>query len=119
MEIEMVRSGGKSPSKAAKPPGMAEEAAERHADVTDRVDLQLGPGGRIVIPAAFRKAMQVEIGDRLMARVVDGELRVITPAMGVKRAQKLVRETIPGNDSLVDTLMEQRRREFEREMEDG
>ena len=85
----------------------------------DRVKLRLGPGGRIVIPAVFRKAMQVSEGDRLMARVVDGELRLITPKMGVRLAQKMVRESIPGTDSLADSLIEERRREFEREFGDG
>ena len=64
----------------------------------ERLDLQLGPGGRVVIPAVFRKAMQVKEGDRLMARVVDGELRLITPEMAIRLAQKMVRETIPGDD---------------------
>ncbi len=112
----MARSGKKAPSKSG---GLAEDAAEWRAELPERLDLQLGPGGRVVIPAVFRAAMQVKEGDRLMARVVDGELRLITPRMGVKLAQKMVRETIPGDDSLVDTLLEERRREFEREMEDG
>jgi AbrB family looped-hinge helix DNA binding protein len=77
------------------------------------------PGGRIVVPAAFRKAMQVKEGDRVMARVVDGELRVITPAMGIRLAQKMVRETIPGNDSLADELIADRRREVEQEFGNG
>jgi AbrB family looped-hinge helix DNA binding protein len=98
--------------RAKKPAGgLAEEATDFEAALPDRIDLQLGPGGRVVIPAMFRKAMQVKEGDRLMARVVDGELRLITPHMGIRLAQKIVRETIPGNDSLVDTLMENRRRE--------
>src|SRR4051812_43387035 len=86
--------------------GLSEEAAKwyaEQADRTERLDLQVGPGGRIVIPAAFRKAMQVKEGDRVMARVVDGELRVITPAMGVRLAQKMVRESIPDGPSLIDT----------------
>jgi len=91
--------------------GFAEEATKFDAGVSDRLDLTLGPGGRVVIPAVFRKAMQVTEGDRLMARVVDGELRLITPQMGIRKAQKIVRETIPGDESLVDTLMENRRRE--------
>jgi len=91
--------------------GFAEETTKFDATIPDRLDLTLGPGGRVVIPAAFRKAMQVKEGDRLMARVVDGELRLITPQMGIRKAQKIVRETIPGNESLVDTLMENRRRE--------
>ena len=73
----------------------AEDAAKFVANVPDRIDLQLGPGGRIVIPAVFRKAMQVKEGDRLMARVVDGELRLITPEMGIRKAQKMVRSLFP------------------------
>ena len=99
--------------------GFAEDAAEFEASIPERIDLQLGPGGRVVIPAVFRKAMHVKEGDRLMARVVDGELRLITPKMGVRLAQKIVRETIPDGPSLVDTLIEQRRREVEDEFGDG
>jgi bifunctional DNA-binding transcriptional regulator/antitoxin component of YhaV-PrlF toxin-antitoxin module len=87
--------------------------------IPERLDIQLGPGGRIVIPAVFRDAMQVEEGGRLMARIVDGELRLITPEMGVRKAQKLVRAMIPPGVSLVDDLIEERRREFQRELEDA
>jgi bifunctional DNA-binding transcriptional regulator/antitoxin component of YhaV-PrlF toxin-antitoxin module len=99
--------------------GFGEDAAEFVANVPDRIDLQLGPGGRVVIPAIFRKAMRVKEGDRLMAHVVDGELRLITPEMGIKLAQKIVRETIPGDESLVDTLIEMRRREVADEFDEG
>ena len=81
----------------------------------ERVDVHADGAGRVVIPAIFRAAMQVKEGDRLMARVVDGELRLITPRTAVRLAQRLVRETIPGDDSLADALIEERRREFERE----
>ncbi len=63
--------------------------------------------------------MQVKEGDRVMARVVDGELRVLTPATGIRLAQKIVRESIPGNDSLADSVIEDRRREFEDEFGHG
>lgn len=114
MILETVMPRAKKPGV----PGFADGTLEWDSAVPDRLDLQLGPGGRIVIPAVYRKAMQVKEGDRVMARVVDGELRLITPAMGVKLAQKIVRETIPGNDSLVDSLLEDRRREFLREIAD-
>lgn len=99
--------------------GFAESASDWDSGVPERLDVQVGPGGRVVIPAVFRDAMQVKDGDRLMARVVDGELRLITPLMAVRLAQKLVRETIPGDGSLVDALMEYRRREFADELADG
>jgi bifunctional DNA-binding transcriptional regulator/antitoxin component of YhaV-PrlF toxin-antitoxin module len=114
------RPGKPAVSKQAAPEGFAEAADSWQPELPERLDLKLGPGGRVVIPAVYRKAMQVNEGDRLMARVVDGELRLITPGMAVRAAQKLVRETIPGDDSLADALIEERRREFEREMsEDG
>lgn len=91
----------------------------RPAELPERLDVQLDSAGRVVIPAVFRSAMQVKEGDRLMARVIDGELRLITPLMAVRLAQKMVRETIPGDDSLADALIEERRREFEREMAGG
>lgn len=87
--------------------------------IPERIAVQLDSAGRVVIPAVYRNAMQAKEGDRLMARVVDGELRLITPAMAVKLAQKLVRETIPGDDSLADALIEERRREFAHEMSGG
>ena len=54
-----------------------------------------------------------------MASVEDGELRLITPAMAVKLAQKMVREDIPGDDNLVDALMEYRKEELENEFGNG
>jgi AbrB family looped-hinge helix DNA binding protein len=101
------------------PGGFAEGQKGFESEVPERLDLKLGPGGRVVIPAAYRKAMQVEEGDRLMARVVDGELRLITPKMGIKLAQKMVRETVRGKESLIDTLMEMRREELEDELGSG
>jgi bifunctional DNA-binding transcriptional regulator/antitoxin component of YhaV-PrlF toxin-antitoxin module len=103
-------------------PGSAKKGAREgtaHVGVPERLFIQMGPAGRIVIPVAFRDAMEAKEGDTLMASVVDGELRLITPRMGVKFAQKLVRETIPGDDSLADALIEERRQEVEREMADG
>jgi hypothetical protein len=50
--------------------------------------------------------------------MVDGELRLITPAMAVERAQRLVQELIPGDDSLADSLIADRRREAAKETAD-
>lgn len=84
-----------------------------------RARLRLDSAGRLLVPVEFRRAMQIAEGDELMARVVDGELRLITPAMAVKRAQKLVRELIPGDESLADSLIADRRREAAKESTDG
>jgi AbrB family looped-hinge helix DNA binding protein len=100
-------------------PEALESERDQDAGLPEPSLLQMGPAGRVVIPVAFRDAMHVKEGDRLMVTIADGELRLITPRMSVKRAQKIVRETIPGDDSLADSLIEERRREFESEMTDG
>lgn len=96
--------------------GSAKEAEQAP---TPRTRLTLDSAGRIVIPAEFRRAMGAGNGSELLARVVDGELRLVTPEMAVKRAQKLVRELVPGDESLVDSLIADRRREAAQEASDG
>jgi AbrB family looped-hinge helix DNA binding protein len=81
--------------------------------------LRLGPDGRVVIPAAFREALDVSDGDTLIASVVDGELHLLTIPAAIRRAQAIVRQHVPEGVSLVDELLEDRRREVEREQRDG
>jgi AbrB family looped-hinge helix DNA binding protein len=81
--------------------------------------LRLGPDGRIVIPAAFREALGLSEGDTLIASVDDGELNLLTRRAAVRRAQAIVRQFVPEGVSLVDELIEDRRREVEREQKDG
>ena len=75
--------------------------------------VKVGEGGRVVIPATLRKAMGVSIGDELIVRLVDGELRMLTPRQAVRLAQSLVRQFVPKGSRLVDELIEERRKEDE------
>ncbi|MDP3895048.1 MAG: AbrB/MazE/SpoVT family DNA-binding domain-containing protein [Mesorhizobium sp.] len=94
-----------APFKAAEPPptGFA------------RVQLRIGDGGRVVIPADMRAALGVKPGDTLVARVVDGELSLMSQKSAVRRAQQLVRRFVPEGVSLVDELIAERRAEAARE----
>ena len=103
-------------SKTPDRPSVTSKPTSHSADL--RARLTLDAEGRISIPPALRAAMAVADGDEVIARVVDGELRVATPAMAVKRVQKMVRELIPGNDSLADSLIADRREEAAREARD-
>jgi AbrB family looped-hinge helix DNA binding protein len=77
------------------------------------VKTKIGPGGRIVIPAHYRKTIGVQVGDEIVL-ILDGEgVRVMTPRQAVKRAQDLVRKYIPGGTSLAAELIEERRKETE------
>lgn len=79
--------------------------------------LQIGAGGRIVIPAEIRSAMGIGEGDIVLARVVDGELRLLSQEAAIRKAQEVVRKHVPEGVSLVDELIAERRADARREAE--
>jgi AbrB family looped-hinge helix DNA binding protein len=76
-----------------------------------KVMAKLGEGGRLVIPAEYRKALGVETGDELVLILEDKTMRVLTPREAIKRAQAVVRSYVPEGHSLSDELIADRRRE--------
>ncbi|MEO6042298.1 MAG: AbrB/MazE/SpoVT family DNA-binding domain-containing protein [Tepidiformaceae bacterium] len=52
--------------------------------------VKVSAGGRIVIPAAFRKELGFKPDDDLLIELEDGCLRLRTRAQGLKRAQEIV-----------------------------
>lgn len=76
---------------------------------------KIGPNGRIVIPAACRKALGVGPGDELLMRIEDGELRLYTQTQAIRRIQALAKKYVPEGVSMVDELLADRRREVARE----
>ncbi|WP_366949823.1 AbrB/MazE/SpoVT family DNA-binding domain-containing protein [Immundisolibacter sp.] len=77
-------------------------------------EIQLGAQGRLVIPAALRKALHLQPGDRLIARQ-EGDALVLERREAIgKRLQDRFRH-IPKQTSLVDELIAQRRSEAAKE----
>lgn len=72
-------------------------------------------GGRLQIPAAFRRELGISDGDVVMMRVQDGELRLWTRDAAIRRAQEMYRKHAKPGVSLVDELIAERRAEAERE----
>lgn len=70
--------------------------------------VDLGEGGRLVIPAPFRRALEIEPGDALVLTLADGELRITTRRQAIARAQATVRAYTHDAGSLVDELIEER-----------
>ena len=83
--------------------------------VANRLRLTLGPGGRVVIPAALREAMEVNEGDALLAWVEEGELHLLSPRVGARQAQAMLKALLPKGEGLADELIRERRREAEAE----
>lgn len=74
---------------------------------------KLAEGGRIVIPAEYRQALGLQIGDELILHLEDGEVRIFTPQQAIKRAQDLVSPYLQEGRSLADELIAERRLENE------
>ena len=75
---------------------------------------KIGEGGRIVIPAEYRKALGLKPGDEVVLVLQEGEIRLLTPKLAIRRAQTLVRRYIPESRSLVEELLQERRDEAAR-----
>jgi AbrB family looped-hinge helix DNA binding protein len=72
---------------------------------------KIGPNGRIVIPAACRKALGLELGDEVLMRLEDGGLKLFTPEQLFRRAQaRVAKHARKTGKSVVDELIEERRR---------
>ena len=71
--------------------------------------LRVNENGRVVIPASFRKALGINIGDEVVLQIDDDELRITTVKRRVQRAQRLVRKHVKAGTSLVDELIAERR----------
>ena len=73
-------------------------------------EVQIGAQGRLVIPAALRKALQLKPGDRLLARTVGDSLVLERREAVERRLQERFRH-IPEHVSLADELIADRRAE--------
>ena len=71
--------------------------------------LRVNENGRIVIPAAFRKALGIEIGDEVVLRLQADELSITTQQHRIRRAQQRARQYLKPGSSLVDELLAERR----------
>jgi antitoxin PrlF len=83
-----------------------------------RVKIRVGSDLSIVVPPTLSEALDLKEGDILFARVENGEIHLLTATATARRAQAIVRQFVPEGVSLVDELLEDRRREVEAERED-
>jgi AbrB family looped-hinge helix DNA binding protein len=80
----------------------------------DPVPVHLGAKGRVVLPASIRRALGLQEGTELLARV-DGEGIVLEPRGAALRRLRRFFADVPSKTSLVDELLAERRREARRE----
>jgi AbrB family looped-hinge helix DNA binding protein len=81
-----------------------------------RRHVRIAPGGRVVIPAEYRKALGVGVGDHLILELRGDELRLRSRRAAIRKVQAMVRKYIPDESrSLADELIAERRQEAARE----
>jgi AbrB family looped-hinge helix DNA binding protein len=72
-------------------------------------------GGKLIIPAAFRRSLGFDTGDTVVIELDEDGLHVRSLSSAVRRAQQIVREFVPDEVDLADELIAERRIEAERE----
>jgi len=76
---------------------------------------RVNENGRVVIPASFRKALDINAGDEVVLRIEDDELRITTLKNRLEKARRRIRQYVKPGRSLVDELIAERREAAKRE----
>jgi AbrB family looped-hinge helix DNA binding protein len=82
------------------------------------VKARLNENGRIVIPAAIRRELDLSPGDTLLLSVEDDLLKIESSRARIRRVQESLRKFIPSGRILSGELIADRREEAQREMEE-
>jgi AbrB family looped-hinge helix DNA binding protein len=72
-------------------------------------------GGKLVIPAQFRREMGIGAGDTVVVELARGELRIRSLSAAIKKAQAIVKKFVPDDVRLADELIAERRAAAKRE----
>lgn len=80
------------------------------------LEVSLGRQGRLVIPAPLRRALELQEGDRLVARQ-EADRLVLEKPDRIKSRLKARFAQVPSERALVDELIAERREQFS--IEDG
>ena len=76
--------------------------------------------GRVILPVAFRKALGLKTGSRLVLELQGEEVRLVTVEVALHRAQALLAPYRPKDGRLLsDQLVAERREDYRREQDGG
>ncbi|MBP7243424.1 hypothetical protein [Amaricoccus sp.] len=75
--------------------------------------LNVDAAGRLVLPAEALAGMDLGADGRVTGRLEDGELRLISPRVALRRLRKAARDLAPEGMAVVDEFIAEKRREAE------
>ena len=76
---------------------------------------RIDEAGRLTIPADFLAAMRLGEDGKVTAWLEDGELRLMTPSVALRRLRAVARTLAPDGGAVVDAFIAEKRREAELE----
>ena len=85
-----------------------------HMAKSNPVATRVAAGGRIVIPAAYRKALGIKPGDDVVLQLESEEIRLYSRKQALRRLQDRVAKAIQRNVSFADELLRERKEEARR-----
>lgn len=75
---------------------------------------KIAKDGKISIPAACKKALNISTGDELIFKVVDNEIILSPISFSLNKVRQLLKHHNATNKSLVDELLAERKQEQEK-----
>jgi bifunctional DNA-binding transcriptional regulator/antitoxin component of YhaV-PrlF toxin-antitoxin module len=85
---------------------------------TSMLRLPIAQGGTVQLPASVLETLGLKPGGIVIAELRADRLTLLSVGESIRRVQQMVRDLIPGNHSLVDELIADRRREAAAEEND-
>lgn len=76
-----------------------------------QLKMELLQNGEVTIPQELYTSMGWQIGERLIVRVENGEMKIVSQAQAIVQTQEWVASFIPMGRSLSDELIAERRLE--------
>lgn len=66
--------------------------------------VKVGEGGRLIIPALYRKALNLQVGDELILQLEDGELRLFRQRHALDKIRAAVKASSKNKNHTDDFL---------------
>jgi hypothetical protein len=79
------------------------------------LQLRIGEDGGLVLPAELTTGIELGPDRKVTAQLVDGELRLITPRVALRKLRTAAKALAPEGMAVVDDFIAEKRREAERE----
>ena len=111
----LVRSGYNETKLERPTSGVYPTVTESPETYLDSEWVKVGPAGRLVIPAKFRKALGIKEDMEVLVELAGNQLHILTWKESLRRIQEELNRNVPEGVSIVDELIAERRQEFRME----